>query len=84
NRENITVLPTICADGTTLPPTVIYKGESFQVKWLQNNPLDLRYVPVGACQGLVRAEDVLTLSRSEWVIRRKATHLVKLESPGYK
>jgi len=40
NRENITVLPTICADGTSLPPTVIYKGEAFQTKWLQENPLD--------------------------------------------
>ena len=43
NRENITVLPTICADGTSVPPTVIYKGESFQAKWLQENPLDVRY-----------------------------------------
>ena len=42
NRENITVLPTICADGTSLPPTVIYKGEAFQTKWLQENPLDAR------------------------------------------
>jgi len=45
NRENITVLPTICADGTTIPPTVIFKGEAFQTKWLQENPLDARYVP---------------------------------------
>jgi hypothetical protein len=42
-RENITVLPTICADGTTVAPTVIYKGEAFQTKWLQENPLDARY-----------------------------------------
>ena len=42
-QENITVLPTICADGTTVAPTVIYKGEAFQTKWLQNNPLDARY-----------------------------------------
>jgi len=39
-RENITVLPTICADGTSIAPTVIYKGEAFQTKWLQDNPLD--------------------------------------------
>ena len=44
NRENITVLPTICADGTSTPPTVNYKGESFQVKWLQENPLNARFV----------------------------------------
>ena len=41
--ENITVLPAICADGISLAPTVIYKGEAFQTKWLQENPLDARY-----------------------------------------
>lgn len=44
NRENITVLPTICADGTSVPPTIIYKGECFQTRWLQDNPLDARFV----------------------------------------
>jgi hypothetical protein len=43
NQENITVLPTICVDGMTLAPTIIYKGESFQIKWLQDNSLDTRY-----------------------------------------
>ena len=52
NRENITVLPTICADGTSLPPTVIYKGESFQTKWLQENPLEARYVRGIVCWSL--------------------------------
>jgi hypothetical protein len=32
DRENITVLVTICGDGTSHPPAVIYKGEGFQVK----------------------------------------------------
>ncbi len=45
NRENITILPTICGDGTSVPPTVIYKDEAFQTKWLQENPLDARYGP---------------------------------------
>jgi hypothetical protein len=39
DRENITVIVTICADGTSLPPAVIYKGESFQTNWQQDNPL---------------------------------------------
>lgn len=39
NRELITVLPTICADGTALPPLVIYAGQAFSVSWKQNNPL---------------------------------------------
>lgn len=40
SRENITAIPTICADGTSIPPLVIFKGKAFQVKWLQNNPLN--------------------------------------------
>jgi hypothetical protein len=40
SRETITVLACICADGTALPPAVIYKGEDFQVQWNQENPLD--------------------------------------------
>ncbi|KLO14845.1 DDE-domain-containing protein, partial [Schizopora paradoxa] len=39
NRNNITVLPVICADGTSIPPLVIFQGKAFSVNWLQNNPL---------------------------------------------
>ena len=38
-RENITVIVTICADGTSVPPAVIFKGENFQTSWKQDNPL---------------------------------------------
>jgi hypothetical protein len=40
DRENITVIETICADGTCIPPAVIFKGEGYQVSWKQNNPLN--------------------------------------------
>jgi hypothetical protein len=46
NRENITVLVTICADGSSLPPAVIFKGKGFYVKWKQNNPADASCVIV--------------------------------------
>ena len=39
-RENITVIVTICADGTSTPPAIIFKGSAYQVKWAQNNPLN--------------------------------------------
>ena len=39
-RENTTVLVTICADGTSLPPAVIFKGAAYQVSWGDNNPLN--------------------------------------------
>ena len=37
NRENVTVLITICADGTTLRPTIVFKGRNFLKKWGENN-----------------------------------------------
>jgi hypothetical protein len=40
DRENITAIVTICGDGTAPPPTVIFKGEGFQVRWKQDNPLN--------------------------------------------
>ena len=43
NRENTTVIATICADGTALAPIVIFKGQHFMVKWLQDNPLNASY-----------------------------------------
>ena len=33
NHENITVLVTICADGTSQAPAVIFKGSAYQTKW---------------------------------------------------
>jgi hypothetical protein len=44
NRENVTVMCTICADGTSLPPVVIFKGKNFQARWVENNPLKAAYV----------------------------------------
>lgn len=42
SRENITVLCTICADGTSLAPVVVMKGEEFQSSWdPENNPLNI-------------------------------------------
>lgn len=37
NRENVTALITICADGTTLNPTVVFKGKNLLKKWGDNN-----------------------------------------------
>lgn len=39
-RENTTVIVTICADGTSIPPTVIFKGAAYQVSWGEDNPLN--------------------------------------------
>jgi hypothetical protein len=39
-RENTTVIVTICADGTSVKPVVIFKGKYFQVNWNQENPTE--------------------------------------------
>lgn len=43
NRETTTVLVTICADGTHLAPSIIYKGEHLYAKWTKNNVAEARY-----------------------------------------
>jgi len=78
NRENITVLPTICADGTSVPLTVIYKGEAFQTKWLQENPLDARCVTLFLSMKNTNSRS----STSGWAIRRKDTHQARLPLHG--
>jgi phage-related protein len=40
NRESLTVVETICGDGTTIAPTVIFAGEGFQKAWGADNPLN--------------------------------------------
>jgi hypothetical protein len=37
DRENVTVLVTIRADGSALSLIIIYKGQNFMVKWGENN-----------------------------------------------
>lgn len=37
NKETITVLATICADGSALEPTIIFKGKNLMAKWRENN-----------------------------------------------
>ena len=39
NKENITVLVAVCADGSSIPPAIIYKGQSFSTNWHKDNTL---------------------------------------------
>ncbi|EIM86985.1 uncharacterized protein STEHIDRAFT_57000 [Stereum hirsutum FP-91666 SS1] len=38
-RTSLMVMAPICADGSYLPPTVIFKGKRMLKKWRDNNPL---------------------------------------------
>ncbi|KDQ51976.1 hypothetical protein JAAARDRAFT_139412, partial [Jaapia argillacea MUCL 33604] len=40
DRENITVIVTIGADSSSIPPAVIFKGKAYQSKWKQDNPAE--------------------------------------------
>ena len=39
-HENITVIVTITADGDSIPPAIIFKGQAFLTSWEQENPLN--------------------------------------------
>ncbi|KAF8834320.1 hypothetical protein BDN67DRAFT_915183, partial [Paxillus ammoniavirescens] len=57
NRETTTVMVTICADGQSIAPTVIYKGKVFSTNWHQDNDLCASYKighsPKGWTDGVV-------------------------------
>lgn len=44
NHENITIIVTICADGTTTHPTVIFKGRKMFSDWTRSNVASMRHV----------------------------------------
>lgn len=42
NRELVTVIETICADGSSLHPSVIFKGKTRDLEWGRKNPAGAR------------------------------------------
>ena len=44
NRELVTIIETICADGTALHPSVIFQGKRRNLEWGRQNPCNARYV----------------------------------------
>jgi len=44
NRELVTVIETICADGSILHPSVIFQGLRRNPEWGRNNPCNARFV----------------------------------------
>jgi len=44
DRELITIIETVCADGTALKPTVIFQGKRTNLAWGSDNPCGARYV----------------------------------------
>jgi len=44
NRELVTVIETVCADGSALAPLVIFKGARINSEWGCTNPSNARYI----------------------------------------
>ena len=44
NRELVTVIETICADGSSLHPSAIFRGQRLMSAWGKDNPCGARYV----------------------------------------
>ncbi|KZP13127.1 DDE-domain-containing protein, partial [Athelia psychrophila] len=65
NQENITVIVTICGDGSALAPTMIFKGSAFQVAWKQDNPANatLGYSKKGWTDGEIGVEWIKDFDR---------------------
>ena len=40
NHENVSVIITVCADGSYVAPTVIFKGANINSESFENNPLE--------------------------------------------
>jgi hypothetical protein len=43
NRELVTIIETVCADGTSLHPCVIFQGRRMRPEWGRVNPCNARY-----------------------------------------
>jgi hypothetical protein len=44
NRELVTIIEAICADGSVLHPSVIFQGQWRNLEWGRNNPCNARFV----------------------------------------
>ena len=42
NRELVTIIEAVCADGTAIPPSVVFKGVWHDLEWGRINPCNAR------------------------------------------
>ena len=49
NRENVTALVTICADGSTITPLIVFKSAYLRSAWTKNNIANAAYVITYLC-----------------------------------
>jgi hypothetical protein len=64
-------------DETSTPHATIFKGNAYQVKWGENNPLNASYVTSAFIIYVAIGNPILGLATS-----RKARQMAKLGQPG--
>ena len=64
-RENITVIVTICADGTSMPLAVIFKGKAYQPGWADNVMTSVDKQSTTVNSSTVRVVDRVSLCRGK-------------------
>ena len=79
NREFITLIASICADGSHLPPTLIYQGESYDLQdtWLDEFD-DLAHRAFFACSKNGWSDDTLGLDWLRQVFDRTTKEKVTI------
>ncbi|KII85412.1 hypothetical protein PLICRDRAFT_165946, partial [Plicaturopsis crispa FD-325 SS-3] len=82
SRDLTSVMATICGDGTSLPPFVIFKGEQFQSSWGENNPSNavIARSSNGWTDTTLHLEylkwmDANTVEKAEWGMETRTLHM---------
>ena len=59
DHENVTTIVMICADGSTLKPMIIFKGNNFKQKWNDNNVTSALWVVCLICKKSLQSLDLI-------------------------
>ncbi|KAF9226953.1 hypothetical protein BS17DRAFT_635620, partial [Gyrodon lividus] len=78
SHKNMMVIVSICADGTAKPPTVILKGNAYQVKWKQDNSANtfLGYFKKGWTDGEIGVEWIKDFDKCTKEKANRQNHLL--------
>ncbi|THH06321.1 hypothetical protein EW146_g9649 [Bondarzewia mesenterica] len=81
DHENVTALVTICADGTVLKPSIIYKGKNFMMKWTANNVAgaSIAHSPNGWMDGELGLEWIKDFNAQTEAKAKGHTHILLLD-----
>ena len=70
NRELVTIIETICADGFALQPTVIFQGQQVNLGWTKSNPCHARSIKQALNLIYIQHNDIVLIQScllTKWV-----------------